>query len=79
MIEAVAEHEEVEEDAQPVIIAEGTTDIPKLSVGDAVMRMDLSDAPFVMFRNGDGGLCLVYRRQDGNIGWIDTSRDSQKA
>lgn len=79
VIEAVAEHEEVGEDTQPVIIAEGTTDIPRLSVGDAVMRMDLSDAPFVMFRNSDGGLNLVYRRQDGNIGWVDTSRDSQKA
>ena len=79
VISAIAEHEEVDEDTQPVIIAEGTTDIPQLSVGDAVMRMDLSDAPFVMFRNGDGGLNLVYRRQDGNIGWVDTSRDSQKA
>lgn len=74
------EHEEVAEDAQPVIIAEGTTSIPVLSVGDAVMQMDLSDAPFIVFRNGNpGGLNLVYRRTDGNIGWIDTSRDAQKA
>ena len=51
-----------------------------LSVGDAVMQMDLSDAAFVVFRSGaKGGLNLVYRRPDGNIGWIDTSRDVQKA
>jgi hypothetical protein len=44
------------------------------------MQMDLSDAPFVVFRNGgSGGLNLVYRRPDGNIGWIDTGRDAQKA
>ncbi|MDO9125994.1 MAG: sigma 54 modulation/S30EA ribosomal C-terminal domain-containing protein, partial [Parvibaculum sp.] len=64
----------------PVIIAEGTTAIPVLSVGDAVMQMYLSEAPFVMFRTGKAnGLNLVYRRPDGNIGWIDTSRDVQKA
>lgn len=80
VIEAADEHEEVAEDAQPVIIAEGTTAIPVLSVGDAVMQMDLSDAAFVVFRSGaKGGLNLVYRRADGNIGWIDTSRDVQKA
>jgi ribosomal subunit interface protein len=80
VIEAGDEHEEMAEDAQPVIIAEATTSIPMLSVGDAVMQMDLSDAPFVVFRNGgSGGLNLVYRRPDGNIGWIDTGRDAQKA
>ena len=76
VIEAGDEHEEIPEDAQPVIIAEGTTSVPILSVGDAVMRMDLSDAPVVVFRTGGGGgLNLVYRREDGNIGWIDTGRD----
>lgn len=80
VIEAGDEHAEIAEDAQPVIIAEGTTSIPVLSVGDAVMQMDLSDAPFVVFRSGTaGGLNLVYRRPDGNIGWIDASRDAQKA
>lgn len=80
IIDAGDEQEEVAEDAQPVIIAEGTTEIPVLSVGDAVMKMDLGDAAFVIFRNGTaGGINLVYRRPDGNIGWIDTSRDAQKA
>lgn len=79
VIDAGDEQEEVDEDAQPVIIAEGTTTVPVLSVGDAVMQMDLSDTTFVIFRNGTaGGINLVYRRPDGNIGWIDTSRDAQK-
>ena len=41
----------------------------------AVMELDLSDAPMVLFRNaGHGGLSVVYRRKDGNIGWIDPER-----
>jgi len=61
------------EEAAPVIIAEGTTKVPALSVSDAVMQMDISDVPFVIFRNGDGGINLVYRRDDGHIGWIDAA------
>jgi ribosomal subunit interface protein len=80
VIEAGDEHDEAPEDAQPVIIAEGTTSIPQLSVGDAVMQMDLSEASFVVFRNGaTGGINVVYRRDDGNIGWIDAGRNSEKA
>ncbi len=69
-----AEHadEEVSEDGQPVIIAEMDTEISTLSVGEAVMRMDLAHAPIQMFRNsGNGNLNVVYRREDGNIGWVD--------
>ena len=80
VIDAGDEHVEVEEDAQPVIIAEGTTSMPLLSVGDAVMRMDLSGADFIIFRNGaTGGINVVHRREDGHIGWIEASRDSNKA
>jgi len=68
-----------ESDDAPMIIAEGTTTVPVLSVSDAVMQLDISDAPMVMFRNGEGGLNLVYRRADGNIGWIDAASDSKKA
>lgn len=72
--------EEVTEgDDAPMIIAEGTTAVPVLSVSDAVMQLDISDAPLVMFRNGDGGLNLVYRRPDGHVGWIDAASDSKKA
>ena len=56
----------------PVIIAEMTTRIDSLTVGEAVMRMDLADQQALVFRNsGHGGLNVIYRRTDGNIGWID--------
>lgn len=68
------EEEDTHEDTgdNPVIVAEATTDLPTVTVGEAVMRMDLADAPVQMFHNSaHGGLNVVYRRQDGNIGWID--------
>jgi len=66
------DQEEVPEEAQPVIVAEMPEQIATLSVGEAVMRMDLADVPVVMFRNhSNGGLNVVYRRKDGNVGWID--------
>lgn len=56
----------------PVVVAEMTTDIPILTVSEAVMRMDLADLPALMFRNrSHRGLNMVYRRSDGNVGWID--------
>jgi len=59
-------------DAQPIIIAETKTNIPEVSVGDAVMLMDLAHAPAFMFRNAtNNALNVVYRRPDGNIGWIN--------
>ena len=80
VLESSNENDEVAEDAQPIIIAEGTTSVPRLSVMDAVMHMDLTHASFMVFRNGaTGGLNLVYHRDDGNIGWIDASRDPQKS
>lgn len=58
----------------PAVIAEMSTELPQLTVGEAVMRMDLADAAFLLFRNrAHGELNLVYRRGDGNIGWIDPS------
>ena len=57
------------------VIAETVTEIDRLTVGDAVMRMDLADQPVLMFRNSSTGeLNVVYRRGDGNIGWIDPAR-----
>lgn len=57
---------------QPVVVAEMETTIEVLTVGEAVMRMDLASVPALMFRNrGHGGLNMVYRRPDGNVGWID--------
>lgn len=57
---------------QPMIVAEMETKIPSLSVGEAVMQMELAGAPVLVFRNENkDGLNVVYRRDDGNIGWID--------
>jgi len=56
----------------PIIVAEMETGIDMLTVGEAVMRMDLADLPALMFRNrAHGGLNMVYRRPDGNVGWVD--------
>ncbi|HQT67437.1 MAG: ribosomal subunit interface protein [Rhodospirillales bacterium 20-60-12] len=56
------------------VIAESLAEIASLSVGEAVMRMDLADQHVLMFRNSaSGGLNVVYRRSDGHIGWIDPS------
>jgi ribosomal subunit interface protein len=56
----------------PVVIAEMSTELPRLTVGEAVMRMDLADSSVLLFRNrSHGELNVVYRRGDGNIGWID--------
>jgi len=57
---------------EPLVIAEMRTGIPQLSVSEAVMRLDLADLPALLFRNSKhGNLNLVYRRRDGNVGWID--------
>jgi ribosomal subunit interface protein len=59
-------------DTQPAVVAEMSYDIPSLSVSEAVMRLDLADAPAMMFRNAvHGGLNMIYRRGDGNVGWVD--------
>ncbi|MGR3363383.1 MAG: ribosome hibernation-promoting factor, HPF/YfiA family [Maritimibacter harenae] len=60
------------ESMEPMIIAEMETRIPALSVGEAVMQMELAHAPVLVFRNEkSNGVNVVYRRDDGNIGWID--------
>ena len=59
------------------VVAETPTEISVLTVSDAVMRMDLADQPVMMFRNSATGvLNVVYRRSDGNIGWIDQNAAS---
>ena len=62
---------------EPVIVAEMKTPILTLSVGEAVMHMELGDVPFLVFRNSShGGVNVVYTRDDGNIGWIDPRKTS---
>lgn len=69
--------EEDESDAEgdslaPVIVAEMETKVPTISVGEAVMQMELSTKPLLVFRNEKhGGVNVVYRRDDGHVGWID--------
>lgn len=60
------------QDATPVIVAEMETKIPSISVGEAVMQMELANSPVVVFRNEKNkSVNVVYKRDDGNIGWID--------
>lgn len=64
----------------PVVIAEMSLDIETLSVSDAVMRLDLSDQAALLFRNAShGGLNVVYKRPDGNIGWIDPENENGRS
>jgi hypothetical protein len=70
VIDAKEDEEEVGD--APVIVAEMQTELPICTVSGAVMRMDLAGLPALMFKNSaHGGLNMVYRRTDGNIGWID--------
>ena len=72
---AAENEDEPEPDAgvdSPVTIAESTTPIRTLTVGEAVMRLELAGLPVLMFRDrGSGRYNVVYRRDDGNIGWLD--------
>lgn len=66
---------EVEGGQDPVVVAEMTTPIQTLSVAEAVMRLDLSGGSALMFKNAShGGYNMVYRRTDGNIGWVDPAK-----
>jgi len=67
-----AENDEVEGGDEPAIIAEMETQVPTLAVADAVMRLELGNMPALLFRNpARGNYNMVYRRRDGNIGWVD--------
>lgn len=71
------EAEDAGDDARPVVVAEMSTDIPSLTVSEAMMRMDLAELPAMLFRNkSHSGLNMIYRRADGNIGWIDPRGNS---
>lgn len=66
------------ETLQPLIVAEMETPIPSLSVGEAVMQMELMHANVLVFRSdASGNVNVVYRRDDGNIGWIDPRNTRQ--
>lgn len=70
-----ADAEGDDEDAAPLVIAETKAPLRTMTVSLAVMQLDLSDNPALLFRNAaNGSLNLVYRRPDGNVGWIDPAR-----
>jgi ribosomal subunit interface protein len=67
---------EGEEGAGPVIVAETRIDIPESSVSDAVMLMDLRNTTALMFKNSaTGEFNMIYRREDGNVGWVEPHTD----
>jgi ribosomal subunit interface protein len=80
VLQAESENEAEETDTAAVngehspVIAEQPTFIALLTVSEAVMRLDLTQQPVLMFRNsGSGALAVVYRRPDGCVGWIDAT------
>lgn len=79
VIAAPDEESEEQEGWSPVTIAESTAALPEFSVSDAIAELDLTGAPVVVFRHAsNGGINIVYKRRDGNIGWIDPSPRSAK-
>lgn len=75
-----SEDEEVPEDYAPAIVAESTVSLQTMSVASAVIELDTKDSPVFVFRNaGNDHVNVVYRRPDGNIGWIDTASAVAKA
>lgn len=72
VIEALADGEDEPVSYSPVIIAEATTSLRLLSVSEAVMELDFTGAPIVVFQHGSSGrVNVIYRRADGNVGWVD--------
>lgn len=56
----------------PIVVAETGRVMRVIPVNEAVMQLDLTDEAFLVFRNAASGeINVVYRRKDGNIGWID--------
>jgi ribosomal subunit interface protein len=74
-----ADKVEQADNGDPLIVAEMPTIIEDLTVSEAVMRLDLGNLPALMFRNrGHGGMNVIYRRPDGNIGWVDPQETVKK-
>ena len=72
VIEAPAQGDEEVTSYNPVIIAEATTALKRLSVSEAVMELDLTGAACLVFQHGSSGrVNIIYRRSDGHIGWVD--------
>jgi ribosomal subunit interface protein len=62
-----------EQEYHPVVIAETTAALERLAVSEAVIQLDMTGAPVLVFQHaGTGRVNVVYRRQDGAIGWVDS-------
>lgn len=73
-------HEEEPEHDAPLVIAEQNTHLDHLSVSEAVMKMDLGDLPALVFINSSNNrMNVVFRRQDGNIAWVDPHEEIEQA
>jgi ribosomal subunit interface protein len=80
IITAPNEEEAVPDEFTPVIVAENTTRMKRLSVSEAVVDLDLTGAAALVFRHaGHGRVNVVYRRSDGHIGWIDLPQAAAEA
>ena len=78
VVESPQDEEEPAGGFNPVVVAEGTDELKSLSVASAVVELDLTGAPLLVFLHaGSGRVNVVYRRRDGAIGWLDpqASRD----
>ena len=74
------EDEEVPDDYAPTIVAESSVSLAEMSVASAVIELDTKDSPVFVFRNSaNSHVNVVYRRADGNIGWIDPSETGKTA
>ena len=75
VMDAISEEEdELPDDFAPTIVAESSKQLRTMSVATAVMALDMTDEPVLLFRSpGKEDLNIVYRRNDGNIGWIDST------
>lgn len=75
VLEPFAEEEDdsvSDNELNPVVVAESETDLREMTVGSAVMQLDLSEQPAIVFKNAaHGRINVVYRRRDGHIGWVD--------
>jgi len=65
--------EELPDDFAPTIVAETSKQVRTMTVAGAVMALDMTDEPLLVFRSPSKELNIVYRRNDGNIGWIDAA------
>jgi ribosomal subunit interface protein len=72
VIEAPSDDHDDSTEFSPVIIAEATTSLKRFSVSEAVMELDMTGAAVMVFQHGSSGrVNVIYRRADGNVGWVD--------